>query len=275
MEKGKHYFSIGEVSKLFNLSVQALRHYDQLDIVKPSYVNEENGYRYYSLDQFVVLDFLKICKASQVPLKEIKEILAQPLTTEHTKQLLLTQERLLAEKIERLSMVRESIARKRGDIEYWQQRKPGSITAVTFPERPILFKRVTLSSEMAFDLMYRELMNSFDTIPSFLSLQTGIASSRQAWLERGQCEVIKMFVTAAQEAPAGYEADTIPAGTYLSLTIEDSYREYIKYYDQLRQYVEKHGIETIGEIYEVYVISLPTNEHMDHTLWELQVRIAP
>ena len=40
MEK---YFSIGEISKLSNLSVQTLRHYDKLGLLKPSLV-KNNGY---------------------------------------------------------------------------------------------------------------------------------------------------------------------------------------------------------------------------------------
>lgn len=54
MEK---YFSIGEISKLSNLSVQTLRHYDELGLLKPSLV-KDNGYRYYSLEQFYKLDFI-------------------------------------------------------------------------------------------------------------------------------------------------------------------------------------------------------------------------
>ncbi|MET3288172.1 UNVERIFIED_CONTAM: MerR family transcriptional activator of bmr gene [Brevibacillus sp. OAP136] len=274
----KHYFSIGEVSKLFNLSVQALRLYDQLGIVKPSYVNEDNGYRYYTLDQFTLLDFLKVCKASQVPLKEIKEILDQPLTVEHTKQLLQTQENILAEQIASLTEVKNGIARKRGDIERWQERLPQCITVLHLSERPIAQKRVQISSEVAFELMYRELLLTFDKTPSFLSFQTGVITSRQAWLDRNECTTTHMFVTYHEEVPEGFEKATIPEGTFLSLIIEDSYLNYMTYYEQLRSYVEKNGIEPLGELYELYVMSLPGTEKnggKDKTLWELQVQINP
>lgn len=41
-------FSIGEIAKLFNISTQTLRLYDRIDLLKPSHINEETGYRYYS-----------------------------------------------------------------------------------------------------------------------------------------------------------------------------------------------------------------------------------
>ena len=35
-------FSIGEMSKLHNISVQTLRHYDKIGLLKPSYINEKS-----------------------------------------------------------------------------------------------------------------------------------------------------------------------------------------------------------------------------------------
>lgn len=42
---------IGEVSKISQVSLRMLRYYDKNNIFKPSIINEENGYRYYSADQ--------------------------------------------------------------------------------------------------------------------------------------------------------------------------------------------------------------------------------
>ena len=56
-------FTIGEIAKLFNISTQALRLYDRIDLLKPAYINEETGYRYYSIGQFVNLECIKRCKA--------------------------------------------------------------------------------------------------------------------------------------------------------------------------------------------------------------------
>ena len=47
MQKDELY-SIGEVSRICNISKKALRFYDQLGVVRPDMVCRENGYRYYS-----------------------------------------------------------------------------------------------------------------------------------------------------------------------------------------------------------------------------------
>lgn len=36
----KKYFSIGEMSKLYNISIETLRHYDRIGILKPEYISK-------------------------------------------------------------------------------------------------------------------------------------------------------------------------------------------------------------------------------------------
>lgn len=40
----KEFFTIGEISKLFNINKKTLRYYDEIDLFKPSYVDEHNKY---------------------------------------------------------------------------------------------------------------------------------------------------------------------------------------------------------------------------------------
>ncbi|MCD8153837.1 MAG: MerR family DNA-binding transcriptional regulator [Clostridiales bacterium] len=65
------YLSIGEVAKIRNIDVQSLRNYEKLGILIPAYVNPENGYRYYSLGQIMVLDTIILCIDLGIPLKKL------------------------------------------------------------------------------------------------------------------------------------------------------------------------------------------------------------
>lgn len=42
----KSKFSIGEVAKIHNITVETLRHYDRVGLLRPSYINSSTGYRY-------------------------------------------------------------------------------------------------------------------------------------------------------------------------------------------------------------------------------------
>ena len=46
--ENKKLFQIGDVAKMFHISVGSLRHYEQAGLLKPEYTDPETGYRYYS-----------------------------------------------------------------------------------------------------------------------------------------------------------------------------------------------------------------------------------
>lgn len=63
------YFSIGELSKIKSVSIKNLRYYDHIGVLKPAYTNPDNGYRYYTFEQFYTVDLIKFCIALDIPLK--------------------------------------------------------------------------------------------------------------------------------------------------------------------------------------------------------------
>ena len=44
-------FAIGEFSKICQVSVKTLHHYDRIDLLKPQKVDPFTGYRYYEKEQ--------------------------------------------------------------------------------------------------------------------------------------------------------------------------------------------------------------------------------
>lgn len=68
----KNIYSIGEVAKLKGTTLKTLRYYDEIGLLKPSYTNPENGYRYYSFQQLFTLEFILMLKNSGVSLDKIK-----------------------------------------------------------------------------------------------------------------------------------------------------------------------------------------------------------
>lgn len=48
------YLSIGEMAKMNHITVTTLRLYDELDLLKPVYVNPETNYRYYDINKMHV-----------------------------------------------------------------------------------------------------------------------------------------------------------------------------------------------------------------------------
>jgi DNA-binding transcriptional MerR regulator len=64
-------YSIGEFSKLTNLSIDTLRYYEKEGLITPE--RKENGRRYYSEKDVTWIAFIKRLKETRMPIKEIQE----------------------------------------------------------------------------------------------------------------------------------------------------------------------------------------------------------
>ena len=84
-------FSIGDVAKLFHLSVSSLRHYEAAGLLQPEWVDPQTGYRYYSTRQFEVLNTIRYLRALDMPLPEIADFLrVYPLRLQQARLHLIT-----------------------------------------------------------------------------------------------------------------------------------------------------------------------------------------
>src|ERR1700689_4783035 len=68
--------SIGEFARDSRLSAKALRLYDELGLLPPARVDEDSGYRFYEFGQLKQARLVAALRQLQVPLAEIKAILA-------------------------------------------------------------------------------------------------------------------------------------------------------------------------------------------------------
>ena len=67
---------IGRFARLSGLSIGALRHYDELDLLRPAEVDAVTGYRRYRRDQLDTARAIARLRDLEVPLDEIRLVLA-------------------------------------------------------------------------------------------------------------------------------------------------------------------------------------------------------
>ncbi len=66
---------IGRFARLTGLSVGALRHYDELDLLRPRWVDPDTGYRSYRRDQLETARTIVRLRDLELPLEEIRAYL--------------------------------------------------------------------------------------------------------------------------------------------------------------------------------------------------------
>lgn len=91
---------IKEFAELTGVSVRTLHYYDEIDLLKPAFVDGQNGYRFYNENSLERMQEILFYRELDFPLKSIAEILASP---NYDKQKALAeQKRLLTLKKNRL-----------------------------------------------------------------------------------------------------------------------------------------------------------------------------
>ncbi|MBO0864175.1 MAG: MerR family transcriptional regulator, partial [Mycobacterium sp.] len=115
--------TIGRFSRLSGLSIHALRHYDDLDLLRPADVDESTGYRRYLRTQLATARLIVDLRWLDVPLEEVRVILANPAGVDAR--------HILARHRARLKRTRDHLTRQLTSIN--QQLERG----ITMPEPTI------------------------------------------------------------------------------------------------------------------------------------------
>lgn len=108
-------YSIGEAAKKLQVSTRTLRFYEEKDLVRPAYT-EENGYRFYSEEQIRQIELILFLKELGFSLKQIKMLIQD----EHGSQSL---ELLLKEQYQENQRKIKEISKKQRQIKHLQEIK--------------------------------------------------------------------------------------------------------------------------------------------------------
>jgi len=102
-------FKIGEFSKLGQVSVRMLRHYDHMGLLKPVHIDKFTGYRYYNAEQLADLNRILFFKDLGFSLQQINELLVNNLPKDQLRGMLKMKqvelEREVQDSYERLARV--------------------------------------------------------------------------------------------------------------------------------------------------------------------------
>lgn len=82
-------YGIGTVARLAQVSARTLRHYDEIGLLKPAYVDAATGYRHYTPDQVLRLHRILVLRDLGVPLSEVGRLIDDDVTVEQLRGILL------------------------------------------------------------------------------------------------------------------------------------------------------------------------------------------
>lgn len=258
--------SIGEFSKVCQVSVKTLHHYDRIGLLQPSYTDSFTGYRYYSEDQLSRMLFIQRMKRYGFPLAEIRLLLEEK--DECALFLKLKEQKLkLTRQLEEFSLSVDELSRhlqdfeRTGDIMSYQNKY-----VVTLEEReavPILSVREEISVADfggQYEKLFRRVVNEKLEADN---MTLAIYHDAEFNHEHSDVEiglVMKKEAQATRLLAGGLCATTVHYGGYSGLS--DGYAAIVKW-------IQGNGYKIAGAPYEFYLKTafnkLPVEE------WETRI----
>ena len=134
----QNLYSIGEVAKIKDITIKALRYYHDMGIIIPAYIDKETGYRYYAAEQFIHIDIVKGCRGLGTSIDEIKQVFKNE-NTEELMDLLKKKKSEAEETIKKMEKIIQDV-NELSNIVYTSKKvlKNHEIYMEDFPERYIV-----------------------------------------------------------------------------------------------------------------------------------------
>lgn len=277
----KKLYSIGEVAKLNNISIQTLRYYDKIGLFKPVSVDQASNYRYYHEKQFFYLDIIKYLKHIDTPLGLIKEII-----TKDTAQMLAfleEQELVIDEKMRQLSKAKNLLHKRKLQIREQNMlaNKPLGQVFTRFVEGQdqLHLQTTDLTPYGNPDLYMRELALLLETKESsIVDNFYGCVYELKDYLDPSEIYYSSIYTTLLGDEQLSDKPQTnitkkhISKGSYLCICFKWSKSDYFHHYQMLYDYIIKNNIVTEGPVYEVSLPNKYLSYEEDDFITELRIK---
>jgi DNA-binding transcriptional MerR regulator len=285
----KDYFTIGEISKLFKVSIKTLRHYDKIGLLKPEYINKETNYRYYSVTQIMLLYIIKELKYQGFSLSDIDFFLKNEDISQtsglYTRKII-----EIENEIAELKKTKDRLIQKTKRLDYMKlldeehlydtpiikikelekrkvissrQRYPFNFVSVTLKTIELFneFHSNNLHMIDPYVIIFHEDYKEFNSISTDFEICAGIDE-----------QSIKEFKQKCQDKELS-KLKTLNGGTFATAISRGSYEKSIKVYNSLIDYIEKEGYVKTGPLYKVYITNFALTKATSNLIYELQIPV--
>lgn len=261
-------YSIGEMSEITGITIASLRYYDELGLIKPSYVDSGNNYRYYSGQHVWKIEIIKIYKKLGLSLKDIKKL----MDTQDYHTLLETLDANQAH----VEQVIEEHRRVLADIQWMKDQARYLMTETndrccyrTFPERYVMYVQADDENDTKLlQTQFQKQITKEMLAHASVRRSYGYMLNRKRLLKgevaySGAYVFLDEYLTCKQE-----QLVRLPAGDYFCIKARVLQSQELEWIEVIRQEVKAKGREI--ELVIANEVSLYLFNTRD-TLYEVQI----
>ena len=258
-------FRIGEFSQIAKVTIDTLRHYDELGLLKPAKVDPFTGYRYYSAKQLMSLNRILALKEVGFSLEEIARILQDQLTNDQLRGMLKAQLVRAEQDIQTAQLRQERIVARLNYLNLEDDMPAYEVILKPVEKLTIAAIRETVP---AIEQMPQRCSQMFDTIARWLRANNlPIGPSMTIYYNEGftrenidtECSFIIPDATAAKTATPTEpievrQMDSVPE--VASTVVTDGFYKKVDgltpAYNAIARWIEENGYQITGNPRELF-----------------------
>jgi len=259
---------IGEFSKLSHITVKALRFYEKEGILKPAFIDEFTGYRFYETSQLLDAAAVKAYRQMGLSLEEIGLIISGE-----------DEERIIRDKIRELNEERKSIDVRLSIMNSILEDKKMKyrVTEKTVGEMTVYSSETVLAS-------YSDIMSWIPALGQrCLELNPGIKCAEPPYefceYPDGEYKETDIRIRHSEAVDFAGKGDdtiffrTIPETKVLSIYHKGPYDRIGEAYAFIMKYAEQNGYKASGLARECYIDGIWNKESPEEWLTEIQLPV--
>ncbi len=275
MQSKKDLYQIGEVARLFHLSISLLRHYDKTGLVTPEYTDPDTGYRYYSIRQFECLNTIRYLRALDMPLDEIGDFLHNR-DTGRIQELLSKQLVQVHKKQQELAVIEHQIKNRLNQIQGALSSHPGEIFLEKKPPLQLACMKKQLNPENYLDLEYsiREMEQGNSPASIFLG-KVGVGLFYDSLKAHRFKPYDFVFIILEEDDPINGQVIRIPESTWAIVRFHGSHEQAPGFYEKLLSYFKNEGLAPESFALEMTLIDYGLTHDQSQFITEIQIPLNP
>lgn len=282
MDSG-NFLSIGQLAKICNVSHKTLRYYDDFDLLKPVYVNVENGYRFYSKRHVTRIMTIKQLQDIGVSLAEIRSFLQKNGSANVIESL----QNILIEKENELQTQMQQVYYKLEKVRLLQKQCESLKNKVIYDTHTQIIIRKLQTRRIVFRLyrgeyeadVFREYYKSI--LDNFVQEGIDISSIDSSPLAifnphntSGNIELKIGFEVKSDHLVGEHCQEDIIGGEYACYIYEGNYGSLIHgLYEKIYSDIEEMGYEVTGQSVVIFYINEAITPITDNFITEIQFPI--
>lgn len=273
MEKHE-LFQIGDVARMFHLSVGSLRHYEKAGLLQPEYIDKKTGYRYYSIRQFECLNTIRYLRVLDLPLTQIADFLKNK-DIDKIREMLRRQREAVICKQKDLQIIERKIDNRLRQLEDALSSEFNVVKLIQTEARRIAWIRnnLCINSYLDLETSIRQLEEQQQDAVAFLG-KVGVGIAKDKLLKKQYGSYDMVFLLLDEEDFYEGTVAEFPKETCVSIRFCGSHNEAPIYYRKLDDFIAKHKLKITSFSREITMIDYGITNDTSRFVTEIQIPVA-